>query len=160
MTTSAVRPALTKPWHAEKRLPCTPENVAVGRHWLTEVLTRILARHGCLSSEDKDRIDSAEVALSEVLTNAHDHSRSGLPGGKVKIVVTVNERLIRIGVEDAGSDELPRAKVVDITERGWAERSERCRGLPMVELLVDEWGRRPLAGGRQEVFFAIERTAA
>ncbi|WP_306317655.1 MULTISPECIES: ATP-binding protein [unclassified Streptomyces] len=77
--------------------------------------------------------DTAELLLSELLTNAYRHART--PAGReiwTRAVLT-DDRL-RIQVTDAG-DTLP-------VPRTPSPEDESGRGLALVALLADEWGAR------------------
>ena len=107
-------------------LPGLPEAARAAREFTTACLP------GCPS------VYEAMLCVSELVANAIEHSRSGLPGGtiEVRIAVAAGEWL-RVEVQDAG----PLASAVP-AQRGPFD--ERGRGLA----LVVEPGRRVRRGRR------------
>jgi anti-sigma regulatory factor (Ser/Thr protein kinase) len=77
--------------------------------------------------------DDAITALNEMVTNAVQHSRSGLPGGSLEVRLTVTEASVLAEVLDAG----PLAVPPVISRDTFAERG---RGLVLVEALTQAWG--------------------
>jgi serine/threonine-protein kinase RsbW len=77
----------------------------------------------------------AMLCADELVTNAIQHSRSGLPGGTITVrVITQPGQWLRVEVEDAG----PRLRVVPDDPGPLAEHG---RGLALVEVLADVTGR-------------------
>ena len=80
---------------------------------------------------DHPRADDALLLISEVVTNAVAHSRSGLPGGKIVVTVSRLTDAVLISTADDGAEEsLPRV----------AAAADRGHGLVLVDSLADHWG--------------------
>src|SRR5947209_8628030 len=77
--------------------------------------------------------DDAVLALSEMVTNAVQHSRSGLPGGTLEVRLTVTAASVLAEVADDGPLGVPA-----VTSR--ESFAERGRGLVLVEALTRVWG--------------------
>ncbi|MGR8009010.1 ATP-binding protein [Streptomyces hypolithicus] len=81
-------------------------------------------------------VDDARLCVSEVVTNAHCHTRSRL----VRVDITVNRRQVTVYVTDdePGSPPRPDRRVAALT--GHPEQDEHGRGLVLVECLAARWG--------------------
>ena len=103
-------------------LPGRPESARAAREFAAGCLA------GCPSCDD------AVLCVDELVANAVQHSRSGLPGGtiEVRIAVAAGEWL-RVEVQDAG----PLAPAVP-AQRGPLD--ERGRGLALVVSLAEVFG--------------------
>ena len=77
--------------------------------------------------------DEAVTALNELVTNAVQHSRSGLPGGSLEVRLTVTAASVLAEVLDEG----PLGPPVTVSRDPFAERG---RGLMLVEALTRAWG--------------------
>ena len=77
--------------------------------------------------------DDAIIALNEMVTNAVQHSRSGLPGGTLEVRLTVTAASVLAEVVDAG----PLGVSLSASRDTLAERG---RGLAIVEALTRAWG--------------------
>ena len=86
----------------------------------------------------------AELLVSELVTNAVLHGRSG-----VTLTVAVADGVLEVGVTDR-SPMLPSPRTGDIGDAPW--RAEGGRGLRMVDRLADEWGVAALPDGKQVWF--------
>ena len=75
----------------------------------------------------------AIAALNELVTNAVQHSRSGLPGGTLEVRLTVTAASVLAEVLDEGPLGVPA-----VTSR--ETFAERGRGLVLVEALTRAWG--------------------
>ncbi|QVJ03297.1 ATP-binding protein [Nocardiopsis eucommiae] len=75
------------------------------------------------------------TVVSELATNAIDHTHSGDPGGKFTIRLALHETHIRVTVRDAG----PR-KGRTPTRRTPEPTAEHGRGLGIVNELAKAWG--------------------
>jgi anti-sigma regulatory factor (Ser/Thr protein kinase) len=75
----------------------------------------------------------AITALNEMVTNAVQHSRSGLPGGSLEVRLTVTDASVLAEVLDEGPVGVPLAVSRDTF-------AERGRGLVLVEALTQAWG--------------------
>ncbi|MGW7254053.1 ATP-binding protein [Streptomyces sp. NPDC054834] len=132
-------PTTAAPMDIEWRLP---------RHARSVGRARALFREQAASWElPQDVTDTAELLLSELMTNAYRHAR--VPAGReiwARCVVT--EDRLRVTVTDA-NDTFP-------TPGAPSPDDESGRGLTLVAALADDWG----AGGREcglgkEVWFEL-----
>lgn len=110
-------------------LPGAPASVREARAFVRETLC------GHASAE------AAAVCVSELVTNAITHTRSGGPGGKVTVAVQPGPDGADICVWDAGGLSGP-------TVSEPPDGAEHGRGLRIVDALAAEWGTRAAAGGR------------
>ncbi|MCY0948938.1 ATP-binding protein [Streptomyces sp. H27-S2] len=82
---------------------------------------------------------TAELVLSELVTNAVRHARA--PHGRdIGVRLVRRSGTLRVEVADAGPP-------VELAAREAAEGDERGRGLAIVEALASRWGYRPRAHG-------------
>jgi serine/threonine-protein kinase RsbW len=102
-------------------LPGRPEAAAGARDFAGKVLA------GYPAAGD------AVTALNEMVTNAVQHSRSGLPGGTLEVRLTVTAASVLAEVVDDGPLGVP----VVTSRESFAERG---RGLVLVEALTRAWG--------------------
>jgi anti-sigma regulatory factor (Ser/Thr protein kinase) len=102
-------------------LPGRPESAGAAREFAAKALA------GYPAAGD------AITALNEMVTNAVQHSRSGLPGGTLEVRLTVTAASVLAEVLDEGPLGAPPADSRD----GFAERG---RGLAVVEALTAMWG--------------------
>jgi serine/threonine-protein kinase RsbW len=102
-------------------LPGRPESAAGARDFAGKVLA------GYPAAGD------AITALNEMVTNAVQHSRSGLPGGTLEVRLTVTAASVLAEVVDDGPLGAPA-----LTSR--ENFAERGRGLVLVEALTRAWG--------------------
>jgi anti-sigma regulatory factor (Ser/Thr protein kinase) len=102
-------------------LPGRPESAAAARDFAGKALA------GYPAAGD------AITALNEMVTNAVQHSRSGLPGGTLEVRLTVTSASVLAEVADAGPLGVPA-----VTSR--ETFAERGRGLVLVEALTRAWG--------------------
>ncbi|MER6105357.1 ATP-binding protein [Streptomyces sp. NPDC001832] len=81
--------------------------------------------------------DDARLCVSEIVTNAHVHTRSPL----IRVDVTVNRSQVTVYVtdDDSGSSPSPRNAVRP-------EQDEHGRGLVLVDALAASWG-STISGG-------------
>jgi anti-sigma regulatory factor (Ser/Thr protein kinase) len=82
---------------------------------------------------DHPRADTALLLTSELVTNAVTHSKSGLPGGTIELVVAAQAAGLLISVADNGSD-------ATVPTVGNDPGAENGNGLRLVESLADAWG--------------------
>ncbi|MFJ6463497.1 ATP-binding protein [Streptomyces sp. NPDC091387] len=87
------------------------------------------------TTEHPGLVDDARLCVSEVVSNAHCHTRSA----RIRVDVTVNRRQVMVYVTDDEPGRLPR--------QGVAPHAESGRGLFIVESLTDRWG-TTTRGGR------------
>jgi anti-sigma regulatory factor (Ser/Thr protein kinase) len=121
-------------------VPGDPEQVAVARRFVTRTL-------GC--HRIGTDTDTAALLTSEVVTNAIQHTRSGVDGGTVTIVITGMPHAVLVEVIDEGSPGIPVVK----GDRHAAEG----HGLFLVQQLAAQWGYLADAGGTT-VWFVLRVT--
>jgi anti-sigma regulatory factor (Ser/Thr protein kinase) len=85
--------------------------------------------------------DDAQLIVTELVSNAIAHSRSGQPGGTLTVEVSNRAPEVLICVNDAGADETPAVTAV-------GSESEHGRGLRIVDALATEWGTASGPDGR------------
>ena len=106
-------------------IPGTPSEVAGARAFVT----RTLAAAGKGAAIDSD---AATLLTSELVTNAIQHTASGVPGGSVTIVIVAVTGGIMIEVIDEGSPGTPVVKSDVLAADG--------HGLYLVQQLAARWG--------------------
>jgi anti-sigma regulatory factor (Ser/Thr protein kinase) len=102
-------------------LPGRPESAAGAREFTAKALA------GYPAAGD------AIAALNEMVTNAVQHSRSGLPGGTLEVRLTITAASVLVEVLDEGPLGVPLVVSPDTF-------AERGRGLVLVEALTWAWG--------------------
>ncbi len=114
-------------------LPGRPGQVAGVRRWAQAVA----AAWGVAGSE-------AGLVVSELVTNALRHTRSGRPGGMVIVALAGGWDGVTVHVHDqgAGSGQMPRPRPAGADGDGLAEGG---RGLRIVIAVSAEWGTLPAA---------------
>ena len=118
-------------------LPALPTSVGHARLLVRQVLTSA----GCT-----DLLDSAELVVSEAVTNALVHA-----GTAIDLTVRADSDHVRLEVDD-GSPHLPKA-------REYALTSGTGRGLMVFNGLTSSWGTAPHRGGKT-VWFEFDGDAA
>jgi anti-sigma regulatory factor (Ser/Thr protein kinase) len=108
-------------------LPGVPESVATAR----AVTRRVLSTAGA-------QAQNAVTCVSELVTNAILHTRSGQAGGHLAVTLEIRaDRSVVVSVLDEGAR----------TGRAVARPGgEHGRGLSIVEILSDDWGVIPMHG--------------
>ena len=107
-------------------LPGDAKSVPIARHWARTLLTG--TGHRCL--------DDTLLLLSEIVTNAVLHTRSGRPGGRLTVrIAETDTGLVRLAVTDEGAPTIPRRRTPD------ADRTDG-RGIYLLEQLAHRWGFR------------------
>lgn len=116
--------------HAE--LDGTPHAAWQARNLVTDML-----------GEHHPSARDACLVVSELVANAVAHTRSGQPGGTVRLTIEVSARprSVFIAVCDSGSPTAP-----TLTTAG--PDGEHGRGLAIVAALADGWGTEPARNGR------------
>jgi serine/threonine-protein kinase RsbW len=104
-----------------RNFPGTRTQVSEARQFVTSYLG------------DRPEIDTAELVVSELATNAIRHSRSGLPGGRFGVTLHTGATMLILAVLDEGGPTAPR-----LCRAGEDEQSGR--GLHLVEMLTARWG--------------------
>lgn len=96
----------------------------------------------------EERIESAVQVVSEIATNAVEHTNSV----RIRLEVERRPEEIRIAVRDSG----PRPKVPLLAYLTTpADLAEGGRGLLLVQLLAARWGAEPTPGNGLRVWAAI-----
>jgi anti-sigma regulatory factor (Ser/Thr protein kinase) len=110
--------------------PGRAEHVAGARRWAQAVAAAWRA----------DAAADAGLVVSELVTNAIVHTRSGQPGGTVTVIVAGGWDAVTVHVHDlgAGGGQVPRP-------RPPAAEADGGRGLPIVAAVSAEWGTIPAA---------------
>ncbi|MCF2533047.1 ATP-binding protein [Yinghuangia soli] len=110
-------------------LPATVEAVPRARHALRGSVRADIAA---------EPLDTLELLVSELVTNAVQHAPQT---STVTVELLRTGRTLRIAVTDAGALlPRPRTPVQSADEHG--------RGLMLVEALAEDWGSRPVPGGK------------
>lgn len=107
-------------------LPPHPSSIGAARRFVRSAL---------LSSGREELADDAELAVSEVVTNAVVHA-----GTRIEVNVVLGPVLVRVEVED-GSPHQPRA-------RRYATTASTGRGLGLLNDTAADWGVRPTTRGK------------
>ena len=93
-------------------------------------------------------LDSAQLIVSELVTNSFRHS--GAPMDGVIVSVELMPDWLRIGVQDSGTDAVIAAQPADrVTGGGF--------GLNLVQLLSERWGVERVASGGTQVWAQLPR---
>lgn len=111
---------------ADARLPAHPSSVARARKVLREILTM---------SRREDLLETAQLLVSEVVTNALVHAGTAIDFG-----VRAGEAGLRVEVTD-GSTHMP-------ASRCYGVMAGTGRGLGLLQQLADRWGTLPRPGGK------------
>jgi anti-sigma regulatory factor (Ser/Thr protein kinase) len=104
-------------------LPGTAQSVSAAREVARELL-----------GDEHPAIETTLLLVSELVTNSVLHSRSGLPDGRVALVLCTGPAGILIQVSDDGGPSEPRVSAES------ADASEHGYGLLLVDALADRWG--------------------
>lgn len=115
-------------------LPGTPESARAAR-----AMTRQLLGEGHPAAE------TAQLVVSELVTNAIVHTKSGAPGGTVTVALCPGPGGILVQVRDDGGPSEPRLSGVAAEEGAGAEHGY---GLVLVDALADRWGTISSPDGR------------
>jgi len=111
------------------RVAATVEAVPKARHALRRVLAERVPGAPA---------DTLELLLSELVTNAVQHSATGR---SVAVAILRRENSIRIAVIDNEAAPPAPGEVVDLLD-------EHGRGLLLVEAMAEEWGSYPVPDGK------------
>jgi anti-sigma regulatory factor (Ser/Thr protein kinase) len=107
-------------------LPGTPESVRAARRMVRQVL-----------GDGHPAAETVQLAVSELVTNAIMHSRSGAPGGTVTVALCLGPDGLLVQVRDDGGPSEPR---LTSAAPGPEDGAERGYGLLLVDALADRWG--------------------
>ncbi|WP_233570777.1 ATP-binding protein [Nocardiopsis sp. Huas11] len=124
----------------------TPSQVRAARRWARTV-----------TGLPQEEADALELLLSELVTNALEHSASGQEGHFTVTLAYLDTNVIRLAVADAGprhgeAPTVPRVRPVD-------PGLEHGRGLALVDRLSRRWGFLGVQGAPLTVWAVISRTA-
>ncbi|MEV7719771.1 ATP-binding protein [Streptomyces sp. NPDC088184] len=126
-------------------LPNTAGAAKLSRDFIASLLT--ISRHCGL-------VDDARLCVTEVVTNAHRHTRTSL----IRVRVTVQRKLVTVSVADDDHWALPEPPAFrEVREQ------EGGRGLLLVERLAFAWGMTVLGGClpyRKAVWFTLARNGS
>ena len=115
-------------------LPGTPESAGAARS-----MTRQLLGEGHPAAE------TAQLVISELVTNAIVHTNSGAPGGTVTVALCPGPDGILVQVRDDGGPSEPRLSGAAAEGEDGAEHGY---GLLLVDALADRWGTISSPDGR------------
>lgn len=104
---------------------------------------RRLLREALTGAESGDSVDAAEVAVSEIVTNALVHA-----GTPMRLRVLLDAGRLRVELRD-GSPHLPH-------QRDYSPVAATGRGLHMISEMVDSWGAYPDGEGKVVWFEVAE----
>ncbi|MCX4846422.1 ATP-binding protein [Streptomyces sp. NBC_00893] len=130
-------------------LPNTSSAAKLSRDFVSSLLT--VSRHCGL-------VDDARLCVTEVVTNAHRHTRTSL----IRVRVTVRRKLVTVSVADDDHWALPEPPAFREV-RGEEREREGGRGLLLVERLAFAWGMTVLGGCfpyRKAVWFTLARSGS
>lgn len=128
-TGTAATPVIT--W--ARTFPAIPAQVAEARRFLAGLL------------DAGPAADDAVLCLSELASNAAQHSRSGQPGGSFTVRVRLDGAELRVAVADGGGR---------WDSAGTAD-DQHGRGLTIVTALARAWGVRDTSDGGRAVWFEL-----
>jgi anti-sigma regulatory factor (Ser/Thr protein kinase) len=114
------QPAVLATRPKRRSFPGRPEQVARARDFTRRALGPCLV------------LDEAILLVSELVTNALEHTATGLGGG-FDVTVLAGETSLTVAVTDNGSDKVPVASPLD-------PEAEAGRGLGLVNLIAERWG--------------------
>ncbi|WP_406356422.1 ATP-binding protein [Streptomyces sp. NBC_00658] len=117
--------------HLALSVPATPSAVTDARHQAVDAIA------GWKAELDDEVVHTAELVISELVTNAVRYASPG----QVSMTVRLVEAVLRIEVCDS-SPTLPRLGLPD-------EYSENGRGLFLVAALADRYGAEPTPTGKR-----------
>ena|SRR5690349_10150664 len=120
-------------------LPADPISVRRARHFVADAATR--------AGLERETIDLASVAASELVTNAVVHGK-----GPISVRTVLDPTALRVEVQDTASELPHRATADDGRVRG--------RGLAIVDAFAQQWGCTVVRGASgKSVWFTIRRGA-
>ncbi len=130
-----------------REFPGTPEQVPVIRRWVDSQLT------GCPIAAD------IALCVTEIVTNAINHTHSGQEGGMVQVTVRRDPGLARVEVKDQGAPTGPHIPSpnldleFDLDSDEEVQLIESGRGLRLVDELSTRWD---VAGDEHDRTVAFE----
>jgi anti-sigma regulatory factor (Ser/Thr protein kinase) len=130
----------------ERRLPVQPMSLPIARGWLSDVVG-VWGRAGQLPAgpSSDDLLDTAQLLLTELLSNALRHSET-----PILVAAALRDGRLRVDVTDSGH------RMPKMREAGPGETAGR--GLRLVDSLSAAWGVTPLEHGKR-VWFEVDPAA-
>jgi anti-sigma regulatory factor (Ser/Thr protein kinase) len=113
-----------------RRFPGRPDHVGAARGFVAAALAAWPATQ-----------ETAQLLVSEVVTNAIVHSASGDHGGSVEVRYVLDDHEVYVEVLDAGGATHP-------SRHGGYSEAVSGRGLTLVESLASSWGVHDHPAGR------------
>jgi anti-sigma regulatory factor (Ser/Thr protein kinase) len=131
----------------ERRLPVQPMSLPIARGWLSDVVG-VWGRAGQLpvGPSSDDLLDTAQLLLTELLSNALRHSET-----PILVAAALVDGRLRVDVTDSGH------RMPKLRRAGPGETAGR--GLQLVDSLSSSWGVTPLEHGKR-VWFEVDPAAA
>jgi serine/threonine-protein kinase RsbW len=115
-------------------LPGTPESVGAARRMARQLL-----------GDRHPAAETVQLVVSELVTNAIVHTKSGAPGGTVTVALCPGLGGVLVQVRDDGGPSEPRLTSVTADPGSGAEQGY---GLLLVDALADRWGSISSPDGR------------
>jgi anti-sigma regulatory factor (Ser/Thr protein kinase) len=115
-------------------LPGTPESVGAARQMVRQTL-----------GDGHPAAETVQLVVSELVTNAIVHTKSGAPGGTVTVALCPGPGGVLVQVRDDGGTSQPRLTSAAADPRTGAEQGY---GLLLVDALADRWGSISSPNGR------------
>jgi anti-sigma regulatory factor (Ser/Thr protein kinase) len=112
------------------------------------------ARHfvaALLEGEDKHLVEDAVLVVSELATNAVQHTRSGWYRGWFLVIIGFTDDLLRIQVTDQGGDAEPMVRSVNTPV------DEGGRGLVLIDACAKDWGVKDRSDGARCIWVDLAR---
>jgi len=131
----------------ERRLPVQPMSLPIARNWLGDVVG-VWGTAGQLPAgpSSDDLLDTAQLLLTELLSNALRHSET-----PILVAAALQDGRLRVDVTDSGH-RMPKLRQARPGETAG-------RGLQLVDSLSSSWGVTPLEHGKR-VWFELDPAAS
>ena len=107
-------------------LPASPPSVKLARSWVSKILEEI---------GREDLVDAAQLGVSELVTNAHQHTASPV----VSVLTAISPLRLRVAVVDSCPTPMPEPACAGTL-------AEPGRGLMLLQSLASRWGWRVREG--------------
>jgi serine/threonine-protein kinase RsbW len=115
-------------------LPGAPESASAARQMARQLL-----------GDRHPAAETVQLVVSELVTNAIVHSRSGAPGGSVTVALCPGSGGVLVQVRDDGGPSEPR---ISGQAAHAGNEAEQGYGLLLVDALADSWGTISSPDGR------------
>jgi serine/threonine-protein kinase RsbW len=116
-------------------LPGTPESAGAARRMAHQFL-----------GDGHPAAETVMLVVSELVTNAIVHSKSGAPGGTVTVALCPGQGGVLVQVRDDGGPSEPRLAGTAAADK--TNGAEQGYGLLLVDALADSWGTIASPDGR------------